>query len=112
MDRLKDKLEYYLYLFGYAKNDDYPESDKLYSSKGINKYEFYDFGGKEKPENKSAYMDFVKINEKMLQMRLNQKKTGTVSKMPINGKGDGFSMLVTKKVTSYSELLDHTSIRD
>lgn len=105
MDRLKDKLEYYLYLFGYAQNDDYPESDKFYSERGINKYEFYDFGGKEKPENKAAYMDFVKINEKMLQMRLKQKQTGAVSEMPINGKGDGFSMLTTKKVTSYSELL-------
>lgn len=56
-------------------------------------------------------MDFLKLNDKMLEMRLKEKETGNISSIPINKGNDGFSMLTKKAVTAYVDLLEYTHIR-
>jgi hypothetical protein len=51
------KLEYYLHFFGYAGGSD-------------DCFEFYDYKGTAKPENVEACLEFKKLNEKMLEMRV------------------------------------------
>ena len=56
-------------------------------------------------------MDYLKLNDKMLEMRLKEKETGIFSSIPINKGNDGFSMLTKKAVTAYVDLLEYTHIR-
>lgn len=80
----------------------------------LNKFEFYDYKGKAKKQNQNMYMNYVKVNEEMLQMRLKEKGCGETKKseFTINGQGEGFSMLLAKKPTFYVPLLDHINIKD
>ena len=77
MEHLMEKLEYYLYFFGYAKDErpDFKNDSEHVGQNGTKyrKFDFYDFKGKSKPENQNAYMDYLNINEKMLNMRINEK---------------------------------------
>lgn len=57
MSLLMSKLEYYLHFFGYAGGSD-------------DCFEFYDYKGTAKPENVEACLEFKKLNEKMLEMRV------------------------------------------
>lgn len=51
-------------------------------------------------------MDYLNVNERMLEMRINEKKSKSYSKIAINGADDGFSMLTTKNMTGYVDLLE------
>lgn len=90
MGLLMSKLEYYLHFFGYAKVEDQPES-----------YEFYDYQGTASKENIDACMDFRRINQQMLEKRVQEKLSNKYSSIPINGQNDGFSMLKTKDMIHY-----------
>ena len=106
------RLEYYLHFFGYAKHEGSQESLQKKISGELKNYEFYDYQGKATKEAKDAYLDFLQLNELMLQKRLKQKQTGQVSAVKINHGSEGISMLHGKKVQEYVDLLDLVSIRD
>lgn len=55
-------------------------------------------------------MEYLNINEKMLNMRIQEKKNNKFSKLVVNAPNDGFSMLTTKRMTSYVDLLEHVNI--
>ena len=115
MSDLMKKLEYYLHFFGYAKDDREKEgqSDTHVGPNGVtyNKFQFYDYQGKAKQENKDAYMDYLNVNEKMLNKRIEERKTGNYSKVTINKPGEGFSMLTEKNMIQYTEILPLISIK-
>ena len=61
--RMQKQLEFYLHFFGYAKDERTAEQIKNKKADSFNSYEpltfdFYDYEGKAKPENKAAFMDF------------------------------------------------------
>jgi len=115
MSELMTKLEYYLHFFGYAKDDRPEHADEIChtDSQGHEypKHSFYDYKGQASEKSKNSYMDFLKLNENMLKMRLHEKETGKYSSIPINKGNDGFSMLTKKAVTAYVDLLENTHIR-
>jgi len=47
-------------------------------------------------------MDFLNVNEKMLNMRINEKKTEKFSQVEINKPGEGFSMFTEKNMIQYT----------
>ena len=104
-----------MHLFGYAKDEreGQTSSDEHVgpNNRTYKKFEFYDYKGEAKQENKDAYMDFLKINEKMLNMRINEKKTEKYSQVMINKPGEGFSMLTEKNMIKFTEVLPHISIK-
>ena len=57
-------------------------------------------------------MDYLNVNEKMLNMRINEKTTGKFSEVTINKVDEGFSMLLEKDMVWFSEVLHHLSIRE
>jgi hypothetical protein len=73
MADLMEKYEYYLHFFGYAKDErenQNPEKHVGPNGGTYNKFDFYDYNGKAKTENKDAYMDYLNVNEKMLNKRI------------------------------------------
>lgn len=74
---MMNKLEYYLHFFGYAKDERKGHSDvaTVMNSQGHNypKFPFYDYKGQASAASTDAYMDFLKLNENMLDMRLKEK---------------------------------------
>ena len=57
-------------------------------------------------------MDFLNVNEKMLNMRINEKNKGKFSQVMINKPGEGFSMLTEKNMIKFTEVLPLISIRE
>jgi hypothetical protein len=57
-------------------------------------------------------MDFLNVNEKMLNMRINEKQTENYSQVMINKPGEGFSMLTEKNMIQFTEVLPHISIKE
>jgi len=57
-------------------------------------------------------MYFLNVNEKMLNMRINEKKTEKFSQVEINKPGEGFSMLTEKNMIQYTEVLPLVSIKE
>ena len=68
MNQLMDKIEHLIHFFGYSKT----EGKEEFSHKGVSykNYGFYDYKGKAKPSNSSAFMDFLSVNDKTLNMRI------------------------------------------
>ena len=99
MSCLMSKLEFYLHFFGYAKVE------------GKETLGFYDYKGTAKKENVDATMDYLKINEQMLEKRMKEKESKEYSSVPINKGDDGFSMLKTKDMTKLAFLISNTSVK-
>ena len=57
-------------------------------------------------------MGYLDLNERMLRQRVAENKENKFSEMQINEPGEGFSMLITKEVHKYVDLLEHVTIRD
>ena len=57
-------------------------------------------------------MDFCNVNEKMLKMRINEKKEGKYSEVTINKENEGFSMLTEMNMPWYSEVFPYLTIKE
>lgn len=116
MAKLMERLEYVLHFFGYAKDerDGHRNEEVHVGPNGVTytKLELYDYEGKAKTENKAAYMDYLNVNEKMLNMRINEKVTGKFSEVTINKENEGFSMLTEKDMIYFSEVIPMLSIKE
>jgi len=65
------------------------------TSQQLNTFQFYDYKGKAKKENQDLYMDYLRVNEEMLKIRLKEKNSTQMREMTINGPYDnGFQLLV------------------
>lgn len=79
MAALMKGCEYYIHFFGYAKDERATTTDKE-----DNKYPFYDYQGKADSKNADVFEQFKGINQKMLELRVKQKKSGTFASIPVN----------------------------
>ena len=126
MDDLMSKLEYYIHFFGYAKDErsgdisNAPAPASSFNSYTPQIFDFYDYKGQASQGSKDAYMDYLKVNEAMFQLRLKNKNSPAEkvkeSLIKINGNGngedDGFSMLLKKEILNYVELIEYSHIAD